>query len=228
MDGRGLIIADKDPWYRSCMAGFFRKAGYRVKTTDSFEVVLDAVLEKEVAVLLLGSNLVESVTPADLIHLLKFFKSPLQIIVVSDGLPPGQTRKVRAEGIFYHALKPAAPGDTDELRQAVACAFERYRDSAQPAPASREPAAKTGRNSHWSPLSRAMPWVACAVALATGASQLPLIAAQTMLGGLAIGLFLGLCALVVVCQMLPVFRVKLAPQWRWARKRASGPQQNGK
>ena len=33
-------------------------------------------------------------------------------------------RKIRAEGIFYHALKPAKPEDTDEIRQAVKCAFE--------------------------------------------------------------------------------------------------------
>ena len=34
------------------------------------------------------------------------------------------SERTRSEGIFYHALKPAKPEDTDEIRQAVRCAFE--------------------------------------------------------------------------------------------------------
>jgi hypothetical protein len=37
---------------------------------------------------------------------------------------PPVIRKIRNEGIFYHTLKPAKPEDTEEIRQAVKCAFE--------------------------------------------------------------------------------------------------------
>jgi hypothetical protein len=33
-------------------------------------------------------------------------------------------RKLRTEGIFYHALKPVDAEDREEIRQAVACAFK--------------------------------------------------------------------------------------------------------
>ena len=44
----------------------------------------------------------------------------LTIILVSDEVSLPLIRKVRREGIFFHALKQ----DKDEIREAVQCAFE--------------------------------------------------------------------------------------------------------
>ena len=110
------------------MANYFQRSGYQVKTVASAEEALNSALAKEAPVLLLGSNLSESASLADLIHLLKTFDSTLHIVLVSEEMTLSETRRVREEGIFYQALKPAAADDTDELRQAVTCAFEDWAD----------------------------------------------------------------------------------------------------
>jgi len=48
----------------------------------------------------------------------------LTIILVSNEESLPLLRKLRREGIFYHALKPSALEDREELLQAVKCAFE--------------------------------------------------------------------------------------------------------
>src|SRR3954447_13678520 len=107
MDERGIIIADRDADYRSQIADHFTKAGYCVETTDSAVHVLCSILEKQTPVLLLGSDFDQKISSADLIHLLKKCNRHLAVIMVSEEMPLSVARKVRQEGIFYHALKPA-------------------------------------------------------------------------------------------------------------------------
>jgi FixJ family two-component response regulator len=61
----------------------------------------------------------------EVIPLLKQCRRDLTIILVANELPLAMLRKARRQGIFYHALKPVQPGDEEELRQAVMCAFAR-------------------------------------------------------------------------------------------------------
>ena len=114
MGRREIIIADGDARYRSQMTDFFRKSGYRVAMADSIEQVLASVQESRTQVLLLGCSFSTKISASDLVHLLKKCSRQLRIIMVSDGMSLAQARKVRQEGIFYHALKPASAGDTDE------------------------------------------------------------------------------------------------------------------
>jgi FixJ family two-component response regulator len=219
MDERGIIIADKDAEYRSQVADFFRKAGYQVETTDSAVRVLCSILEKQTPVLLLGSDFDKKIGSADLIHLLKKCNRHLHVIMVSDEMPLALARKVRQEGIFYHALKPATAGDTEEIGQAVACAFEKQGTSAltdpAPAPAQQsqpalcQAAAKIGFS--WAQFRKTLPLILGLSALVFGTSYLALAAAETARGGssLAIWVFLGFCALIVAGQLLPIFRIKL-------------------
>ena len=230
MGEREMIIADKDAMYRSQMAVFFREAGYRVETADSAGPLLSAVLERQVPVLLLGSDFGKQVSSSDLVHVLKKCSRHLHIIMVSDGMSLAKARQVRQEGIFFHALKPAGEGDLEELGQVVACAFEKHRESVRndPAPAPQiecapapriEPAiaevaiAEVARSS-W--LERALarkslPWVGGLVALllGTGYFALSAVKAAHLEGNLATWIFFGFCALVVTGQLLPIFRIKL-------------------
>ncbi len=127
MDERGIIIADRDNEYRAQIADFFRQAGYQVETTDSAVHVFCSILEKKIPVLLLGENFDAKLASADLIPLLKRCNRQLAIILVSDTMPLPLIRKIRTEGIFYHALKPVGPMDREELQQAVECAFKKGR-----------------------------------------------------------------------------------------------------
>ncbi|HBG07918.1 MAG: histidine kinase [Geobacteraceae bacterium GWC2_58_44] len=218
-DERGIIIADRDAEYRSQVADHFRKAGYRVETTDSAVHVLCSILEKQTPVLLLGNDFDNKVSSADLIHLLKKCNRHLHVIMVSEAMPLAQVRKVRQEGIFYHALKPVAAGDTEELGMAVECAFEKNRADAQ---ARHEPAPKRQRQfrsdgDHAEQIAPAqgtlqpVSWLLCLAALICGVSYLSLAATERIEqgGNMPFWLFLGFCALIIATQLLPIFRIKL-------------------
>jgi FixJ family two-component response regulator len=215
MDERGIIIADKDDEYSSQVADHFRKAGYRVETTDSAIHVLCSILEKKTPVLLLGSDFDKKVSSADLIHLLKKCNRHLHVIMVSDEMPLALARRVRQEGIFYHALKPADAGDTEELGLAVACAFEKNRTSGQIHHEERPQTVISGdctpNAEPAQPRLKALPWMIGLVALLFVTNYLPLVATQGVGDGnnMGIWLLLGFCALIIATQLLPIFRIKL-------------------
>jgi len=220
MGEREIIIADGDPRYRSQVTDFFRNDGYRVATADSVEQVLASVQDNQTQVLLLGSGFSTKISASDLVRLLKKCSRRLRIIMVSDGMSLAQARQVRQEGIFYQALKPAAAGDTEELGQAVACAFDKRRASVltgsalalldQPSrPESADKKAPTGNH-----LMKSMPWAIAIVASFVATSYYVLAATGGKMPNgpnLIIPIFLGFCALIVVGQLLPAFSVRLAP-----------------
>jgi DNA-binding NtrC family response regulator len=119
----GLLIADENIDSRKQMADLFIEAGYNVIVTNSAANALYGILKKTAQVVLLGSQL-DELTATDLIPLLKKCDRNLTIILVSDDLSLSLIRKVRKEGIFYHALKPVKPEDREEIRQVVQCAFQ--------------------------------------------------------------------------------------------------------
>ncbi len=119
----GLLIADKDAASRKQMANLLIEAGYDVMVTDSAAKAINGVLNKTARVVLLGTELNEF-TSAALVPLLKQCNRKLMIILIADDAPLPLIRKVRKEGIFYHALRPAEPEDEEEIRQVVKCAME--------------------------------------------------------------------------------------------------------
>lgn len=122
----GLLIADEDTDCRKQMAEFFIEAGYNVIVTNSAANALSGILKKAAQVVLLGTKF-DELTAADLIPLLKQCNRKLTIILVAANTSLPLIRKLRSEGIFYHALKPVNAEDREELKQAVQCAFESLR-----------------------------------------------------------------------------------------------------
>jgi len=119
----GILIADKDVESRKQMADLFIEAGYNVIVANSAANALDGILKKSAQVVVLGSE-IDDLTAGDLIPLLKKCNRNVTIILVSEEAALPVIRKLRREGIFYHALKPVNPEDREEIRQAVRCAFE--------------------------------------------------------------------------------------------------------
>lgn len=217
MGEREIIIADTDAKFRRRMAEFFKDEGFQVRTAASADEVLARVMENRVAVLLLGSSFGDRISTSELIHLLKKCNRHLHIIMVSETLSLSQARQVRQEGIFYHALKPASSADTGELWQAVACAFEKHRVSvlADPHGPQRN---QTGPGAN---LRLPVKLMSCLlVATLMGASYHLLAApAAASHGNWTTLLFLGFCAMIIVGQLLPIFRIKL-PARLFAGRRA--------
>jgi DNA-binding NtrC family response regulator len=124
MNTHGLLIVDEDLTTRKQMAELFSDAGYQVSTPSSVADALVGILKKTAKVVLLSTRF-DELLATELIPLLKQCNRDLSIILVASELPMALLRKARRDGIFYHALKPVQPGDEEELREAVRCAFDK-------------------------------------------------------------------------------------------------------
>lgn len=120
----GLLIADKDVEARRQMAELFIDEGYNVIVTSSAANALNGILKNAAQVVLVGSEF-DDLTATDFVPLLKKCNPELTVILVSGERSPAFLRKLRREGIFYHALKPLEAEEKEEIRQAVHCAFEK-------------------------------------------------------------------------------------------------------
>jgi DNA-binding NtrC family response regulator len=126
----GLLIADQDLDCRKHMAEVFIEAGYNVIVTNSAANALHGILKNTAQVVLLGTKF-DELAAADFIPLLKQCNRKLTIILVSEDPPLPMIRRLRSEGIFYHAMKPVNAEDREELIQAVQCAFEKMESAKQ-------------------------------------------------------------------------------------------------
>ena len=122
MNARKILIADKNPAARQRLADFFKESNYQVETTGSAAYVIARIIQKQQPIVLLGSKFEEKISTADVISLLRECNKELRIILVSDENSPEMLRRVRQEGIFYHALTPQNREDNEELRSVVECA----------------------------------------------------------------------------------------------------------
>lgn len=120
---QGILIVDEDLASRKQMADMLIESGYNVIVTNSIANALYGVLKKTAQVVLLGTSF-DELNAADLIPLLKQCNQKLSIILVAADTSLLPIKKLREEGIFYHALKPVDSEDHDEIRQAVECAFK--------------------------------------------------------------------------------------------------------
>lgn len=118
----GLLILDKDRGARKILAEILIGEGYRVTVTPSAAQALHDILKGNAQVVLLGEEF-DDLSAAQLIPVLKRCNRQLSIILVATEASLPLMRKLRKEGIFYHALKPARVEDREEIRQAVRCAI---------------------------------------------------------------------------------------------------------
>ncbi len=121
-----LLIAVQDVEFRKQMAQMLIEAGYNVVITNSTADAVDGILKNTAQVVLLGS-IFDELSAAELIPLLKQCNRRVHIILVSADTSLPLMRKLRGEGIFYHALQPLDGNDKEEIRKAVQCAFEQLR-----------------------------------------------------------------------------------------------------
>lgn len=118
----GVLIVDQDLDSRRQMADMFIGSGYNVIVTNSVANALHGILKKSAQVVIMGTSF-EELNATELIPLLKQCNKKLSIILVAADTSLQRIKKLRTEGIFYHALKPSDADDRREILQAVECAF---------------------------------------------------------------------------------------------------------
>jgi len=201
---QGLLIAEQDMDSRKQIADLLIEAGYNVIVTNSAANAVEGILKKAVQVVILGSEF-DDLTAGDLVPLLKQCNRNLTIILVSadDSLPV--IRRLRKQGIFYHALKPVNPEDRAELCQAVQCAF---------ASLAREQgwSERSGTNQKYQEYEakggntmKTNGRLLMTTAMLLGSMQSAHAASTTTVynSGWLVLVFFGLCALVVTVQLIP-------------------------
>lgn len=118
-----LLIADSDSDCREKLRSMLAQAGYSIVVTDSVASVLDAALNGKADVILLGQNC-DDLGAAELVPLLKRCNRNIPIILVSGDQPLSIMRRLRTEGIFFHARKSFEPEARQELLEAIRCALK--------------------------------------------------------------------------------------------------------
>lgn len=205
---QGILIVDEDLDNRRQMADMFIESGYNVIVTNSVANALNGVLKKTAQVVLLGTSF-DDINAAELIPLFKQCNKKLSIILVAEDTSLPRIKKLRAEGIFYHALRPIDREDRSEIMQAVECAFnsmkrtqraeqaynEKYQY--QPAEAIKVTAEKE---------------ISMKTKIANSALMMAILSATSAFAGggtredsssLFVWIFLGFCALIIVVQVVP-------------------------
>jgi len=194
---QGLLIADENRNARDQLAALFSKDDCQVTTTDSVANSLEGILNKTIQVVVLAGNF-DEMNVAKLVPLLKKCNQYLSIILVSDEMPLNLLRKIRKEGIFYHALTPAGDEGRAEIYEAVRCAFRNYQE--------RSTATHLTRVKEVSMLNARSILSSLAFLLVLAAPALAADTATTYTSGILVLLFVGFCALLVVAQLLPAIK----------------------
>lgn len=190
---QGLLIANKNQEERDQLAGIFSNESYQVTTTDSVAEGLEGILNKTIQVIVLAGDYDEQHI-VKLVPLLKKCNRHLSIILVTDEIPLTLMRRIRKEGIFYHALSPQGEAGREEIHQAVNYAFKTYEANID--------APKTKLLKENTMLNAKSIFTTLSLIL----MSVPAMAADTSkvyTSGILVLLFVGFCALLVVAQLLP-------------------------
>lgn len=208
---QGLLIANKNQDERDQLAGIFSDDDYRIEKTASVADGLEGILNKTTQVIVLAGDYDEQHI-VKLVPLLKKCNRHLSIILVTDEIPINLLRRIRKEGIFYHALPPVGEAGREEIHQAVSCAFRTYQANIN-APKSILLKEKTMLNAK-----------SILTTLSLVLLSVPAMAADTSKvynSGILVLLFVGFCALLVVAQLLPAV-MNLMGMTKNAAKNAAG------
>ncbi len=127
MRSKVIFIAYQDDSWVEPLSNLLNDMGYRIKNTKVVSEILSRVRGKDSYVILLDDEM-EGIRACDLVPLFKKINPRVQIIVISSEQSVGLVKRLRDTGIFYQAMKPV---DLEEIRSAVACAFEKI-DREQP------------------------------------------------------------------------------------------------
>ncbi len=194
----GLLIANKNQESREQLASLFDQSEYQITMADSVANALEGIINKEIQVVVIDGHYDEQ-NVVKLIPLLKKCNRNISIILVSDEMPIDLERRIRKEGIFYHALKTAGDNNHEEIQQAVSYAFKKYDENIN------TQAIKKQKEKAMFPIKSVLSTIAITLMLVTPAFAID--TAQTYNSGILVLLFVGFCSLIIVAQLVPAVLV---------------------
>ena len=194
---KGLLIANRDHQAREKLASLFSRDEYHVIQADSVGNALEGIINKEIQVVVLDGHC-DDHNVTRLVPLMKKCNRNISIILVTDEMPLELLRRIRKEGIFYHALKTAEEDNREEIYQAVCYAFRKYAENTRIQPYKGKEKAMFSIKSILSSLAVMLVLVAPAFAVDTSV---------TYNSGILVMLFVGFCALLIVAQLVPAILV---------------------
>lgn len=194
----GLLIANKNHEAREQLASLFDENEYQITKADSVANALEGIINKEIQVVIIDGHYDEQ-NVVKLIPLLKKCNRNISIILVSDEMPIDLERRIRKEGIFYHALKTVGENNLDEIHQAVGYAFKKYDENTNTQAIAKQ------KEKTMFPIKSVLSTIAITLMLVTPAFAID--TAQTYNSGILTLLFVGFCALLIVAQLVPAVLV---------------------
>ncbi len=121
MKSKVVLIAYQDDSLVKLLSPLSADTGYRVEIARGVTEIFRKMHGSEPGVILLDDE-IDEIKARDLVPLLKGLNRRVQIIAISSDGSITETRRLRDAGIFYQAMKPVDP---EEIRSAVACAFDK-------------------------------------------------------------------------------------------------------
>ncbi len=194
----GLLIANKNEAAREQLAGLFDESKCEITKADTVANALEGIINKEIQVVVLDGNY-DDQNVAKLIPLLKKCNRNISIILVSDEMPLELVRRIRKEGIFYHALRTVDDNDYSEIYQAVCYAFKKYEENTNT-----QATIKQKEKTMFS-IKSVLSTVAITMMLVSPAFAVD--TATTYSSGILVLLFVGFCSLLIVAQLVPAVLV---------------------
>jgi len=186
---KGLLIANKDHGARERLANKFDSDDYQVIQADNVANALEGIINKEIQVVVIDGDYNQQ-NVAKLIPLMKKCNRNISIVLVSDEMPLDLVRRIRKEGIFYHALRDAGEDNSEEIYQAVCYAFKKYEENTQ-----------LKKEKTMFPIKSVLSTIALTMMLVSPAFAVD--TSTTYNSGILVLLFVGFCALLIVAQLVP-------------------------
>jgi len=110
-----VLVADADKESRESLARFLSAENLTVYTASIGSEVIQKIQNTRIKVLIMNVEL-KGMKAYEIIPIVKKIDPELRIIVTSSDNSLDLARKIRAEGIFFYALKPL---DLEEIKLAV-------------------------------------------------------------------------------------------------------------
>jgi len=119
LKARKILIVDKDKTVRQQLRNFFGDSHFEVETTDSAAYAIAKIVRKNEPIVIIGDSFAETISPADVVALMRKSNNDLRIVLLSDDSTLATLNNIREGGSLQHGLEACDQGMSTGLGSAV-------------------------------------------------------------------------------------------------------------